>query len=281
MGIVIRDQEKKPEPSSDSAKEPRRPGTPVKESERPSIPKRKPEPPGTPGEKSPETLGDRTSPESSRPEESRRPQRIRRSSIRRKKRRARKHVVIAQASLFIPFVLGVLLTVDRSAPARSCVAKDQYSALMARLAPDDGQWTIIRLGASALQTVAPLLIMFVGFIALCCILQLPTFAYIGLRKGSPDRLLVEALRAVIVLVTPVSLVLAFQHADVIPALQGCELPALTTSWFPWSPAPWFRTGMSWVLFIVSTLLLTLAASIVAFMFSAPGPLLVGTGEDFD
>ena len=78
------------------------------------------------------------------------------------------------------------------------------------------------------------------------------------------------------LVTPVALVLILQHAGIILAFQGCELPALKTSWIPWAPAGWFRTGMSWILFAVSTFLLTFIASVLP----GRGPLLL-KDRDFE
>ena len=186
----------------------------------------------------------------------------------------------SSAGLFIPFVLGVLLTVDRAASARTCVASRRYSALMSHLAPGGGgrgaTGAVMRVGASVLQAVAPLVIALVVFVVLCWLLQLPVLTYIGLKKGPLDLDSALGFHMLIVFATPMSLVLVLQHAGFISQLQGCELPALRTSWIPWAPAEWFRTGMSWLLFAVSTFVLTVIASVLP----GRGPLLLKE-EDLD
>lgn len=189
-------------------------------------------------------------------------------------------VASSSAGLFIPFVLGVLLTVDRAASARTCVASRRYSALMSHLAPGGGgrgaTGAVMRVGASVLQAVAPLVIALVVFVVLCWLLQLPVLTYIGLKKGPLDLDSALGFHMLIVFATPMSLVLVLQHAGLISQLQGCELPALRTSWIPWAPAEWFRTGMSWLLFAVSTFVLTVIASVLP----GRGPLLLKE-EDLD
>ena len=189
-------------------------------------------------------------------------------------------VASSSAGLFIPFVLGVLLTVDRAASARTCVASRRYSALMSHLAPGGGgrgaTRAVMRVGASVLQAVAPLVIALVVFVVLCWLLQLPVLTYIGLKKGPLDLDSALGFHMLIVFATPMSLVLVLQHAGLISQLQGCELPALRTSWIPWAPAEWFRTGMSWLLFAVSTFVLTVIASVLP----GRGPLLLKE-EDLD
>lgn len=189
-------------------------------------------------------------------------------------------VASSSAGLFIPFVLGVLLTVDRAASARTCVASRRYSALMSHLAPGGGgrgaAGAVMRVGASVLQAVAPLVIALVVFVVLCWLLQLPVLTYIGLKKGPLDLDSALGFHMLIVFATPMSLVLVLQHAGFISQLQGCELPALRTSWIPWAPAEWFRTGMSWLLFAVSTFVLTVIASVLP----GRGPLLLKE-EDLD
>lgn len=194
--------------------------------------------------------------------------------------RALKVVATSSAGLFIPFVFGVLLTVDRAASARTCVASRRYSALMSHLAPGGGgrgaAGAVMRVGASVLQAVAPLVIALVVFVVLCWLLQLPVLTYIGLKKGPLDLDSALGFHMLIVFATPMSLVLVLQHAGFISQLQGCELPALRTSWIPWAPAEWFRTGMSWLLFAVSTFVLTVIASVLP----GRGPLLLKE-EDLD
>ena len=189
-------------------------------------------------------------------------------------------VASSSAGLFIPFVLGVLLTVDRAAAARTCVARRRDSALMSHLAPGGGgrgaTGAVMRVGASVLQAVAPLVIALVVFVVLCWLLQLPVLTYIGLKKGPLDLDSALGFHMLIVFATPMSLVLVLQHAGLISQLQGCELPALRTSWIPWAPAEWFRTGMSWLLFAVSTFVLTVIASVLP----GRGPLLLKE-EDLD
>ena len=187
-----------------------------------------------------------------------------RTAPRASRGRALRVVASSSAGLFIPFVLGVLLTVDRAASARTCVASRRYSALMSHLAP------------SVLQAVAPLVIALVVFVVLCWLLQLPVLTYIGLKKGPLDLDSALGFHMLIVFATPMSLVLVLQHAGFISQLQGCELPALRTSWIPWAPAEWFRTGMSWLLFAVSTFVLTVIASVLP----GRGPLLLKE-EDLD
>ena len=189
-------------------------------------------------------------------------------------------VASSSAGLFIPFVLGVLLTVDRAASARTCVASRRYSALMSHLAPGGGgrgaAGAVMRVGASVLQAVAPLVIALVVFVVLCWLLQLPVLTYIGFKKDPVDLDSALGFHMLIVFATPMSLVLVLQHAGLISQLQGCELPALRTSWIPWAPAEWFRTGMSWLLFAVSTFVLTVIASVLP----GRGPLLLKE-EDLD
>jgi hypothetical protein len=134
----------------------------------------------------------------------------------------------------------------------------------------------MRVGASVLQVVAPLVIALVVFVVLCWLLQLPVLTYIGLKKGPLDLDSALGFHMLIVFATPMSLVLVLQHAGFISQLQGCELPALRTSWIPWAPAEWFRTGMSWLLFAVSTFVLTVIASVLP----GRGPLLLKE-EDLD
>ena len=189
-------------------------------------------------------------------------------------------VASSSAGLFIPFVLGVLLTVDRAASARTCVASRRYSALMSHLVPRGGgrgaAGAVMRVGASVLQAVAPLVIALVVFVVLCWLLQLPVLTYIGFKKDPVDLDSALGFHMLIVFATPMSLVLVLQHAGFISQLQGCELPALRTSWIPWAPAEWFRTGMSWLLFAVSTFVLTVIASVLP----GRGPLLLKE-EDLD
>lgn len=189
-------------------------------------------------------------------------------------------VASSSAGLFIPFVFGVLLTVDRAASARTCVASRRYSALMSHLVPRGGgrgaAGAVMRVGASVLQAVAPLVIALVVFVVLCWLLQLPVLTYIGFKKDPVDLDSALGFHMLIVFATPMSLVLVLQHAGFISQLQGCELPALRTSWIPWAPAEWFRTGMSWLLFAVSTFVLTVIASVLP----GRGPLLLKE-EDLD
>lgn len=176
-------------------------------------------------------------------------------------------VVTSQAWLFIPFVLAVLLTVNHSAPKRTCPATEWYSSFMSQFTPGDDQGAVTRFALSALHTVTPLLVLFVCFIALCCVIQLLTIARIVLRRRYSA--FPETCHTLIMFVTPVVLVVVLQHADRVPVLRGCELPALTTSWIPWIPDSWFRTGLSWVLFIVSSFILMIIASALP----GKGPML--------
>ena len=83
------------------------------------------------------------------------------------KRKAFKVVATTPVRLFIPFVLGVLLTVSHNAPSRTCAATETYSALMSRIAASESTGTvgaISRLAVSALHTIAPILILLVIFI---------------------------------------------------------------------------------------------------------------------
>ena len=173
----------------------------------------------------------------------------------------------SQAWLFIPFVLAVLLTVNHSAPKRTCPATEWYSSFMSQFTPGDDQGAVTRFALSALHTVTPLLVLFVCFVALCCVIQLLTIARIVLKRKYSA--FPETCHTLIMFVTPVVLVVVLQHADRVPVLRGCELPALTTSWIPWIPDSWFRTGLSWVLFIVSSFILMIIASALP----GKGPML--------
>ena len=171
------------------------------------------------------------------------------------KRKAFKVVATTPVRLFIPFVLGVLLTVNHNAPSRACTATETYSALMSRITASESPGVvgaISRFAVSTLHTVTSILILLAIFVVLCWLFQLPTFIRIGLQKENAEHYGLNDFYLFIAPITPTGLAILLQRIDFIPVLRGCELPALTTSWLPWIPDSWFRTGISWILFIIFT-----------------------------
>lgn len=181
------------------------------------------------------------------------------------KRETFKVITFAPATLFVPFILGTLLTVNHSAPPRTCAATKTYSAFMSRITASEAPGvigTISRFSVSSLHTVTTILILLTLFMVLCWTFQLPTFIRIALKREDIEFNDLESNQSFIASITPIGLAILLQHIGFIPALRGCELPALTTSWLPWIPDSWFRTGVSWVLFIASTFSLSILVSAI-------------------
>lgn len=175
------------------------------------------------------------------------------------KRKAFKVVATTPVRLFIPFVIGVLLTVNHNAPSRTCTATETYSALMSRIVASESPGivgAISRLAVPTLHAIASMLILLAIFSVLCWLLQLPTFIRIGLRKRNIKSYELNKFHLFVASITPTGLAILLQRIDFIPTFRGCELPALTTSWLPWIPDSWFRTGMSWTLFVIFTFYLS-------------------------
>lgn len=188
------------------------------------------------------------------------------------KRKALKAVTIAPISLFIPFVLAVMLTVNHDVSPRTCLATETYYERMSQITASSAQGipgTISRFAVSCLHAATPILIFLIGFTALCWALQLSIFAHIALKRRKIKTASLTVHQNLIGFIMPVALVILLQHIDLIPVFRGCELPALTTSWFPWIPDSWFRTGMSWSLFIASISMFSIFAS----AFPGKGPYL--------
>lgn len=175
------------------------------------------------------------------------------------RRKAFKVVATTPVRLFIPFVIGVLLTVNHNAPSRTCTATETYSALMSRIVASESPGivgAISRLAVPTLHAIASMLILLAIFSVLCWLLQLPTFIRIGLRKRNIKGYELNKFHLFVASITPTGLAILLQRIDFIPTFRGCELPALTTSWLPWIPDSWFRTGMSWTLFVIFTFYLS-------------------------
>lgn len=184
------------------------------------------------------------------------------------KRKAFKVVATTPVRLFIPFVLGVLLTVNHNAPSRTCTATEMYSALISRIVASESPGvvgTISRFAVSTLHTVAPILILLAIFAILCWLLQLPTFILIKLQKRNTEHHGLNDFYLFTASVTPTGLAILLQRIDFIPAFRGCELPALTT-WLPWIPNSWLQTGISWIIFIIFTFLFSFAMNINKELF---------------
>lgn len=188
------------------------------------------------------------------------------------KRKALKAVIIAPIGFFIPFVLAVMLTVNHNVSPRTCLATETYYERMSQITASSTQGitgAMSRFAVSCLHAVTPILILLIGFTALCWALQLSVFAHIALKRRRIEIAGLTAHQNFIGFVMPMMLVILLQHIDFIPVFRGCELPALTTSWFPWIPDSWFRTGMSWILFIASISMFSIFAS----AFPGKGPYL--------
>ena len=77
------------------------------------------------------------------------------------RRKAFKVVATTPVRLFIPFVIGVLLTVNHNAPSRTCTATETYSALMSRIVASESPGivgAISRLAVPTLHAIASMLI---------------------------------------------------------------------------------------------------------------------------
>ena len=189
----------------------------------------------------------------------------RRTSRRITKREAFRVVAIAPATLFIPFILGALLTVNHSTPPRTCAATKAYSAFMSQIAVSEDPGivgAISRFSVSSIRAAITIIILLALFMILCWIFQLYTFARIVFEGEDVKFTDLEPRQSFIASITPLGIVILLQHVSCIPALRGCEFPALTTSWLPWLPDSWFRTGISWILFITSTFFLSLIVSVI-------------------
>lgn len=181
------------------------------------------------------------------------------------KRKAFKVVATTPVRLFIPFVLGVLLTVNHNAPSRTCTATEMYSALMSRIVASESPGVVGTISRFTVHTVVPILILLVIFVVLCWLLQLPTFILIKLQKENAEHYGLNDFYLFTASVTPTGLAILLQRIDFIPAFRGCELPALTT-WLPWIPNSWFQTGISWIIFIIFTFFFSFVMSINKELF---------------
>ena len=167
------------------------------------------------------------------------------------KRKALKVVATTPIRLFVPFVIGVLLTVNHNAPSRTCTATETYSALMSRIATNESSGVVDAISRFTVHTVVPILILLIIFVVLCWLFQLPTFILIKFQRENARHYGLNDLHFFIASITPTGLAVLLQRIDFIPALRGCELPALTT-WLPWISDSRFRTGISWIIFIIFT-----------------------------
>lgn len=200
------------------------------------------------------------------------------------KREAFKIAALAPATLFIPFILGILLTVNHSAPPRTCAATRTYSTFMSRITASEDPGiigTISRFSVSSLHAVTTTLILLTLFMSLCWMFQLPTFIRIGAERRSIKFTDLESRQSFTAIITPIGLTILLQHIGFIPALRGCELPVLTTSWLPWIPDSWFRTGISWALFIASTVFLSIFVSVINAMLLDSNPKFPFNGPFID